>query len=148
MFTTQASTISKANRERIWSHYSDVTGWNRWDEALTASDLKGEFAVGSIGTMTIEGNPRPLEFVLLEVNKNESFRNASEMPGIKIEFAHTLEDTADGTKITHQITISGPAWEHVAASIGQKLKDDLPGTLAKLAKLAEHELTKHDLAAT
>jgi Polyketide cyclase / dehydrase and lipid transport len=140
MFTFHASAISTANPETIWPLYSDVTNWNRWDDSIVASDLAGTFEVGSHGSMTIEGNPRPLPFVLFEVTANKSFCNASEIPGVKIEFIHTLEPTTEGTQITHQVTISGPAWEQVAATVGKKLEHDLPLTVASLAKLAEHEL--------
>jgi Polyketide cyclase / dehydrase and lipid transport len=142
MFTFQASAISKAKPETIWPHYSDVANWKRWDDALTASDLQGAFEVGSHGSMTIEGNPRALGFVLLEVEANKSFCNLSEIPGVSIDFAHTLEQRPDGTKITHRVTISGPAWEQVAASVGKKLEHGLPQTVASLAKLAELELAK------
>jgi Polyketide cyclase / dehydrase and lipid transport len=141
MFTFQASAISKAKPETIWPHYSDVANWKRWDEALTASDLQGAFEVGSHGTMTIEGNPRALGFVLLEVEANKIFRDVTEIPGVKIEFTHRLEPTPEGTKITHHVTISGPAWEQVAATVGKKLEHDLPLTLASLAKFAERELS-------
>jgi Polyketide cyclase / dehydrase and lipid transport len=141
MWTFQASAVSKANPETIWPLYSDVTNWKRWDDAIIASDLQGPFEVGSHGSMTIEGNPRPLPFVLLEVEANKIFRDATEIPGVKIEFIHTLEPTPEGTQITHQVTISGPAWEQVAATVGKKLEHGLPLTVASLAKLAEHELT-------
>ena len=140
VFTTQASAISKTNPEAIWPLYSDVTNWKRWNEAILASRVEAAFEAGSKGSMTIEGNPRPLEFVLLEVEANKLFRDVAEIPGVKIEFTHLLEPVADGTKITHQVTISGPAWEPVAATVGKKLEHDLPNTVASLARLAEQAL--------
>jgi uncharacterized protein YndB with AHSA1/START domain len=140
MFTFQASAISKANPETIWQLYSDVTNWKRWDDAIISSHVEGAFEVGSHGSMTIEGNPRPLPFVLLEVEANRIFRDVTEIPGVKIEFTHRLEPTAEGTKITHHVTISGPAWEQVAATVGKKLEHGLPITVASLAKLAESKL--------
>jgi Polyketide cyclase / dehydrase and lipid transport len=141
MWTFQASAISNAKPETIWPHYSDVANWKRWDDAITASDLQGAFEVGSHGTMTIEGNPQALGFVLLEVEVNEIFSNVAEIPGVKIDFTHTLEPITGGTNVTHRVTISGPAWEHVAATVGKKLEQGLPRTVASLAKLAELELT-------
>ena len=133
--------ISTANPETIWPLYSDVINWKRWDDSIVASDLAGAFEVGSHGSMTIEGNPLPLPFVLLEVTENKSFRDATEIPGVTIEFIHTLEPTPEGTQIMHQVTISGPAWEQVAATVGKKLEQGLPHTVASLAKLADLKLT-------
>jgi Polyketide cyclase / dehydrase and lipid transport len=140
MWTFQASANSKASPDTIWSLYSDVANWKRWDDAIITSDLQGQFEVGSKGSMTIEGNPRPLPFVLLEVEVNKLFRDVTEIPGVNIEFTHSLEQLPDGTKITHHVTISGPAWEQVAATVGKKLEHGLPQTVASLARLAESEL--------
>ena len=140
MWTFQASAISKANPETIWPLYSNVNAWTRWDDAIITSHVEGKFEVGSKGSMTVEGNPHPLVFVLLEVETNKLFRDVAEIPGASIEFLHTLEVTHEGTKITHQVTISGPAWEQVAATVGKKLTHGLPHTVASLAKLAEQEL--------
>jgi uncharacterized protein YndB with AHSA1/START domain len=140
MWTFQASANSKASPETIWGLYTDVANWKRWDDAIIASNLEGAFEPGSKGSMTIEGNPYPLGFVLLEVEANRLFRDVTEIPGVAIEFRHKLEPTSEGTKITHHVTISGPGWERGAATIGKKLEQGLPHTVASLAKLAESEL--------
>jgi hypothetical protein len=140
MWTFEASAVSAASPETIWPLYSNVANWNRWDEAIIASDLEGKFEVGSKGAMTIEGNPHPLEFVLHEVEVNHMFRDITQIPGISIEFKHLLEPTPAGTKITHYVTISGPEWKRGAATVGKKLEQGLPHTVASLARLAEREL--------
>jgi hypothetical protein len=140
MWTFQASANSKASPETIWPLYSNVAEWNRWDNSIMASHIDGAFETGSQGSMTIAGNPHPLGFEMLEVEANKIFRDVTEIPGVSIEFSHTLEPISDGTKITHHVTISGPAWEQVAATIGKRLEQDLPHTVASLAKLAEQEL--------
>jgi uncharacterized protein YndB with AHSA1/START domain len=140
MWEFEASAISKANPETIWPLYTDVANWKDWDDAIITSHVEGKFAVGSRGSMTIKGNPRPLEFVLLEVEKNKLFRDVTEIPGVSIEFTHTLEPINGGTKITHHVTISGSDWERGAATIGKKLEHGLPHTVASLARLAEQEL--------
>jgi uncharacterized protein YndB with AHSA1/START domain len=140
MWTIQASSTSKASPETIWPHYTDVANWKSWDDSIIASHIHGPFEPGSKGTMTIVGNPHPLGFEMLEVEANKIFRDVTEIPGVSIEFAHTLEPISGGTKITHHVTISGPAWEQIAATVGKELEHSLPHTVASLAKLAEQEL--------
>ena len=137
MWTTQASAISQATPETIWALYANVPNWKRWDDAIVTSHVNGAFAPSSTGAMTVQGNLHPLAFTLLEVLPNILFRDVTEIPGANIEFTHTLERTAEGTRITHQVSISGPAWEGIAASVGQGIAHGLPHTVASLARLAE-----------
>jgi uncharacterized protein YndB with AHSA1/START domain len=136
MWTTQASAISSATPEAIWKLYTDVTCWKEWDGSVISSSVNGAFEPGSQGSMTLHGNPHPLGFELLEVETNRLFRDVTEIPGARLEFSHHLEPTADGTRITHVVTITGPAWEQVAATAGKGIEHGLPQTVRSLAELA------------
>jgi uncharacterized protein YndB with AHSA1/START domain len=143
MWTKKVSTTANASPKTIWKIYADIPNWTNWHDEILECHIEGAFEPGSKGAMTVAGNPRPLPFVLLEVEPEISFTDLTEIPGANIVFAHHLEPTGeDGTQITHTVTISGPAWEQIAATLGKQLEHGLPQTIELLARLAE----KHELA--
>jgi uncharacterized protein YndB with AHSA1/START domain len=142
MWTKEVITTSNASPETIWQIYTDIPKWTDWHDEILECHIDGPFEPGSKGAMTIAGNPRPLPFVLLEVQAGVAFTDLTEIPGANIVFAHHLERTSEGTRITHTVTISGSAWEQIAATLGKQLEHGLPQTIELLARLAE----KHELA--
>jgi uncharacterized protein YndB with AHSA1/START domain len=145
MWTKQVSTTSNASPKTIWQIYADIPNWTAWHDEILECHIDGTFEPGSKGAMTVTGNPRPLPFVLIEVEPEISFTDLTQIPGANIVFAHLLEARGEGaTKITHAVTISGPAWEQIAATLGKQLEHGLPQTIELLARLAE----KHELANT
>jgi uncharacterized protein YndB with AHSA1/START domain len=141
MWTKQVSTTSNASPKTIWQIYTDIPNWTAWHDEILDCHIDGAFEPGSKGAMKVIGNPRPLRFVLLEVEPEISFTDLTEIPGANIVFAHLLKQKGDGgTQITHTVTISGLAWEQIAATIGKQLEHGLPQTIELLARLAEkHE---------
>jgi uncharacterized protein YndB with AHSA1/START domain len=149
MWTKQVSTTSNASPETIWQIYTDIPNWTQWHDEILECHIDGPFEPGSKGAMTIAGNSRPMPFVLLEVEPEVSFTDLTEIPGANIVFAHLLERTSEGTRITHTVTISGPAWEKIAATLGKQLEHGLPQTIELLARLAEkHELANNEYDAS
>ena len=142
MWTKEISTISNSSAKTIWQIYIDIPKWTDWHDNILECHIDGVFEPGSKGAMTVQGNPRPLPFVLLEVQDEIMFTDLTEIPGANIVFAHHLERTSEGTRITHKVTISGPAWEQIATTLGKQLEHGLPQTIELLARLAE----KHELA--
>ena len=144
MWTKQVSTTSSASAKTIWQIYIDIPKWTDWHDNILECHIDGSFEPGSKGGMRVQGNPRPLPFVLLEVQDEIMFTDLTEIAGANIVFAHLLEKTSEGTRITHTVTISGPAWEQIASTLGKQLENGLPQTIELLARLAEkHELAKN-----
>jgi Polyketide cyclase / dehydrase and lipid transport len=137
MWTTESTAVSSARPETIWALWSNVAKWQTWDDALTDSSLETDFAVGSQGTLTPKGAPQSFGFRLTEVTPLRSFSDITELPGATLTFDHLLEVTADGTRITHRIQISGDAWEGYAARMSEDFERELPHAVTKLARLAE-----------
>jgi hypothetical protein len=139
MWTTKASvTSNKIRAEDVWELWSDVRTWNTWDEGIEACVLEGSFTSGTKGTLTPKDAPA-LPFLMIDVNPLESFTDETELPGAKLTFHHFLEHTSEGLKVTHQVTIDGPAWENYASSFGKGLEHELPHTVAKLVQVAKSQ---------
>jgi Polyketide cyclase / dehydrase and lipid transport len=137
MWSTQASSTSSATPEAIFALYADFLNWKRWDTHLIATTLQGAFEAGSIGTLHPVGAPAPMTFTLLTVTPNQGFSDSTQLPGASVVFTHSLEPTAEGTRITHRCEITGEAWERYVDTLGAGIAERLPSTVANLAKLAE-----------
>jgi ligand-binding SRPBCC domain-containing protein len=132
MFEWSHSVVSTAVPELVWPWYADVARWLQWDSGLLDATLEGEFATGSAGTLEVEGQP-PLAFVLTEVVAGELFTDVTEIPGVAtLTFVHRLTAVPEGTLITHEVRIEGPA----ADALGPMVTSDTPEAMECLARLA------------
>lgn len=139
MFTYSHSHDTAAAPAAVWRLYSDVATWPVWDSSVEAVTLDGPFAAGTCGTLHVTGQP-PLPLRLVEVTPNGSFTDATDLPGagIVITFTHTLSPLpAGGTRITHAMSITGPAAATLGPELGPAIVEDMPEAMASLAAHAE-----------
>jgi len=142
MYNYSHSIETAATPAAVWPLYSDVSRWPQWDHDVEGVELDGPFVAGTRGTLHIGGQP-PLPIHLTEVTPNVSFSDETAMPdaGILITFVHTLTPLASGgTRITHAVTISGPAAATVGPQLGPSITEDIPASMATLAHHAETAL--------
>lgn len=136
MWNYEHSIDTDASPEAIFALYSDAPNWPRWDTGLEAVTLEGPFEAGSTSTLRPEGQDT-LEYRLTEVTPNRSFSDETPFAGLVVRFDHTLEPLASGrTRITHRVTISGPAVAELAPKVGPQIVADVPEAMAALAELA------------
>ena len=133
MFTWTHTVTTTAAPEQIWPLYADVGRWLEWDSGLEAVTLDGPFAVGSSGTLQVEGQP-PLTWVLTDVVENALFTDVTEIPGVAVlTFVHRIEPRGHGSAVTHEVRIDGPA----AAQLGPMVTSDTPEAMDALVRIAE-----------
>lgn len=141
MYSYSHSVETEAQPEAVWKFYSEVALWPHWDSSIQEVKLNGPFAVGTTGTMVIEGQP-PLPVNLIEVTPNVSFSDETVLTelGLIITFKHTLTALSDGkTRITHDVIITGPAAETLGTEMGPNVTSDVPDAMEALARCAEEK---------
>jgi hypothetical protein len=132
MFEWKHRVSTAAAPEQVWPLYAEVDRWLEWDSGLVAVTLDGPFAVGSSGTLEVEGQP-PLAWTLVEVTENASFTDVTEIPGVAtLTFVHVVEPAPQGSTITHEVRIEGPA----AEALGPMVTSDTPEAMESLARIA------------
>jgi hypothetical protein len=132
MFEWSHQVETAATPEQVWPLYADVTRWLEWDTGLEGVTLDGPFAVGSRGTLQVEGQP-PLTWELTEVVEGQLFTDVTVIPGVAtLTFVHRLEAAPTGAVITHEVRIDGPA----AAQLGPMVTSDTPEAMESLARIA------------
>jgi hypothetical protein len=132
MFEWTHTVTTSATPEQVWPLYAEVDRWLEWDNGLQGVTLDGPFAVGSRGTLQVEGQP-PLIWELVEVTDNASFTDITEIPGVAtLTFVHRIEAQSQGSAIIHEVRIEGPA----AAQLGPMVTSDTPEAMEALARIA------------
>jgi hypothetical protein len=135
-WTFQFSVVAKAAQpEHVWPFYADTSRWLEWDHELSDVKLEGPFAAGTKGALKPKDGPRT-RFVLSAVEPLKGFSDTSFLPLASMDFEHKLEPVAEGTRLTHIVTIRGPltfVWRRV---IGRKIAAQLPTAMQTLAQLA------------
>ncbi len=137
MWTFEHSVETDAPPERIWSRWSDVSTWPSWDHGVTRVELAGPFAEGSDGTLH-PVNTDPVPFTLVEVRPDVGFIDESLLPGAVLRFEHEVTPVSPSrSRVTHRVSIAGPAAAAYAETIGADLFNDLPQTVHRLVAQAE-----------
>jgi hypothetical protein len=137
MWTYEHHQTTTATTNAIWALYADVTRWPDWDDAMERVELDGPFDVGTSGVMHVK-DFGAVPFTLTLVEAPVRFVTTSPMEGFDIIFDHRIETTATEatTTITHQVRIEGPAADMVGPQMGPNITNDIPHTVATIAKLA------------
>jgi hypothetical protein len=132
MFEWSHTVVSDAAPQKVWPLYAEVDRWLEWDSGLEAVSLDGPFDVGSSGLLHVEGQP-PLTWTLTVVVEGSRFDDVTEIPGVAtLRFGHLIEADGAGSRITHTVTIEGPA----AGQLGPMVVSDTPEAMERLAALA------------
>ena len=130
MFHFQKSITGVMDIDKLWTMYSDVCNWCRWDKNVKSVRLFGDFKVGSHGVMQRkEGLELP--FRIEECTEKQSFIVSSALGPINVTFGHSLKRTDKDITITHTITVTGDN-EVQTNSIGGNLAAELPDSLESL----------------
>ena len=132
----QHSLVSPAPAVHVWAVLSDVETWATWDPDVVRSRLDGPLAQGVTGTLRPAGGP-PMRFTVTRLQPGRQLSDVARLPLARLEFDHVLQPAGSGTRLTHTVTITGPATPLFARVIGRKVRAGLPGAMAALAELAE-----------
>jgi len=122
--------------EAVYALYSDVSTWTSWDSGVERIAVDGPFAAGTTGTFTPTGGD-PLRFTIVSAEPGRGFTDEFPLPGATLRGTHTLTALpGGGTRITHRMELDGPAAAEMAPQLMPGITDDIPQTVAALARLA------------
>jgi hypothetical protein len=123
----------KITKKQVWSVWSDVANWNKWDDDIESSE--GIFSNNA--TLLIKPKKGPQVTASIVCEQDRSFTVRSKLPlGTKLEFSHFLTETPAGIKITHGVMIRGPLTFLFKYIIGKGVEKNLPCAMNKLLKIA------------
>lgn len=133
---TEASAVTRASTAAVWQLWSNVEGWPRWDAEVEWSHLNGPFETGARGVLKPRRGPKA-SFTATEVRWGHGFVDRTRLPLASIDFLHEMEPVDGGTRIMHEVRISGPLTPVFARLLGPGFEKGLPEAVRSLARLAE-----------
>ncbi|MGC4028993.1 MAG: SRPBCC family protein [Steroidobacteraceae bacterium] len=117
----------------VWTLFTDVAGWPKWNAGVEAIELHGAFADGTTFLMKPPGMDALLS-TLTDVHAGESFTDVTVVDATTVRVFHGLQPLGRGrTRVTYRIEVSGPDAEEV----GRMASADFGDVLKSLKQMAE-----------
>ena len=142
-FSFKYSLETTASQSRIWSLWSDVENWNKFDTLLEYSYLVegASFETGAIGYLKASGAPRT-KFELIEVDQQSAFVERLKLPLYQaIDLQRYFEPGVNGvTTFTHEVNFKGVLSPLLYALLGGTFKRELRAVMDRLKTVAESEV--------
>jgi hypothetical protein len=128
---------TKASPDDVWSIWSDVSTWPRWNPDIISMKLGGPFATGTPGTMTTKSGGEHA-VVLGEVRPGSYFSIETDpVPMTHFTFHCRVKPAAGGSEISQEVTMKGPLAFFFRPMAGKRIANDFPAILDGLRQAAE-----------
>src|SRR4051794_34328715 len=135
--TYETSVDSSAAPEVVDGLYRDAASWAEWDPGAEKVEFHGNFAAGMRGTFTPVGG-EPFPYVVAWAEPGRGHVDEFALDGAVLRVHHVLEPLAGGgTRITHRAELTGPRALTVGPELMPEVCDEMPETVASLARIAE-----------
>lgn len=132
--TRSYSQMTTAPATAIWSLFTAVSDWNKWNTGVQTSSIAGAFAVDSWLTMILLPDHDVIKSKLIKVEVNKLFVDETHLGDIIVKVSHNIDALSNGgSLITYQIEVSGENAEAICAGISS----DFPEVLSALVTRAE-----------
>jgi uncharacterized protein YndB with AHSA1/START domain len=139
MWDFEHSLEAPVPRERVWSLWTDIESWSRWNPGVVRAELDGPFAEGATGSVRAAGGPAS-KLQVLTVEPERRFVTEASERLMRLRFEHELGDSADGQlRITHRVQMTGLATPLMRRTVGPRLERAIPVALANLVELAKSQ---------
>ncbi len=122
--------------EKLFSLYTDVSGWSSWDPDVKSSSIDGQFSSGATGTLKPSSGPKA-KITFTAVVKNRLFTVESKLPLCTMRFEHELSPVGNQIQALHRVSFVGFLSPLFGRLIGSQIQKGLPRTLEGLKHAAE-----------
>jgi hypothetical protein len=128
---------TKAAPEKVWSVWSDVSTWPKWNPDVVSMALDGPFVAGTTGTMTTKSGGGHA-VVLGSVESGSYFTIETDpVPLTHFTFHCRIKPAPGGSEISQEVTMKGPLAFFFRAMAGNGIAKAFPSLLEGLRELAE-----------
>src|SRR5215212_1403441 len=136
MWEFEHSVRAPASRDRVWSLYTDVSGWPSWNPGVARAELDGPVAEGATGTVRAAGGPTStLKVIAMEPDRRFVTEVSERL--MRLRFEYELADAGSGQLfITHRVRMTGLATPLMRRTVGPRLERSIPAALATLVEFA------------
>jgi hypothetical protein len=132
---TYSKTFQGLKREDIWRIWTDINNWPTWHGDLDYCKLDGDFKVGNHFFLKPKGI-KPVKIVLTEINAGYSFTDCTSFFGAKMYDTHSMQETAEGLKLTNTLIVTGPLKWLWIKLVAQNVANTVPEEMENLIQIA------------
>jgi hypothetical protein len=137
MWSTEYTSQTHASAEAVWAALRDLHSGVRLSERSDAFELLGPFKAGTEILVTPQGQDT-LRSVITELEEPRVYADQTSFNGLTLTFRHVLDSLpGGGTRVTHQLSINGPAADEAGPQLGPQISEDFPVAMADLLAAAE-----------
>jgi hypothetical protein len=137
MWSTEYTAETPLPRAAVWTALREVHEGRRNAPGADAFELDGPFAIGSVVRVTPAGQDT-FASTIVELEDGRRYADRTEFGGVVLVFAHTLEDAALGTRVTHRLEITGPDADTTGPELGPQIAEDFPEAMQALFAAAHN----------
>jgi hypothetical protein len=135
--TYETSGETTASPEVVDGLYREAASWTEWDPGAERVEFHGPFGVGMAGTFTPKGG-EPFPYTMVAAEPGRGHVDEFPLDGATLRVSHRLEPRpGGGTRIVHGAELSGPKALEIAPELMPNVCDEMPGTVASIARVAE-----------
>jgi len=135
-WSTQYSADTHLPPNALWAALRDARTGTRPTSGNTYA-IHGPFTVGTELSVTPDGSDETLTSTIVELDDGRAYADRTEFSGLILTDRHELTPLHDGgTRITHQLTIGGPAATTVGPTLGPQITEDYPAVMNELIAAA------------
>ena len=137
MKTYGTSRATTASPERVWSVWSDMNNWSRWNSGIRSAKIDGPIVSGATGTMaTNRGSKHAVTFANV-VPPRTMTMTMSGPPLTTFSFICEVTPSGAGSTIAQSVAISGPLAFVFGPMMGNMMASHFVPVLDDLARAAE-----------
>lgn len=129
---------TSASPEKIWTIWTDVAHWSRWDTELRDAYLNGPFELGAVGKLTPKRG-RVSTFRISQFNSGSSYTFTLRLPFCRLNVHRYLVSRADRTYFTHEVSFRGLLTFIFGLLLGRQFQTVLPSVMDNVKRIAEAE---------
>lgn len=123
------------SRNNIWQLWTDINNWPTWHDDLEYCKMEGAFVAGNHFYLKPKGAPA-VKIIITEINTGHSFTDCTIFFGAKMYNTHTVEETAEGLKLTNKLVVTGPLKWLWIKLVAQHIADSVTSETEALVNLA------------
>ena len=135
MWTTEYSSETDVAPKAIWATLRDLHSGVKLSDRSDSFELHGPFAIGTELSVTPVGQDT-FRSKIVELVEPEVYADETAFGDVTLKFRHTLVPIAEGTRVTHQLTIDGPGADHLGPELGPQISADFPAAMDELIAAA------------
>jgi hypothetical protein len=136
MWTTEHTEQTDVAPTAIWAALRDLHEGVVEAPGGDRFEIHGPFAVGTEISVTPAGQDT-FRSTIVELEEERRYADETAFGDVTLRFAHTLAPVdGGGTRITHELRISGPGAATVGPELGPQISEDFPAAMQALIATA------------